>query len=181
MPAPPPPIPPGAAAEFARALQSMKTGNATDAELDLKQLTMEYPTYKGPQLDLGILYLGSGRLAEAQAEFQAVLAHSANDPIANDELGMTLRRLGKFSDAEAAYLRAIAARPDYLPAHLNLGILYDLYLDHPHKALAQYQRYVALGGGDKHVPGWIIELRHRVGLPAPTPPPPAKAAPKEPT
>ncbi|MDE2349510.1 MAG: tetratricopeptide repeat protein, partial [Gammaproteobacteria bacterium] len=183
MPALPPPIPPQAAAEFARALQAMKAGNVTDAELDLKQLTIEYPAYKGPRLDLGIIYLQSGRLAEAQAAFQAVLALDADDAVANDELGMVLRRQGKFGDAEAAYSRAIAARPDYLPAHLNLGILYDLYLGHPHKALDQYQRYVALGGGDKRVPGWIIELRHRVGLPAQAPAaaPKSPAASKEPT
>ena len=48
--------------------------------------------------------------------------------VAGNELGIVERKLGKFAEAEAAYQRAIAAEPNYAPAHLNLGVLYDLYL-----------------------------------------------------
>ena len=77
------------------------------------------------------------------------------------------RKLGKFAEAEAAYLRAIAAEPNYAPAHLNLGVLYDLYLAEPQKALEQFERYIEIAGENKQVAGWVIELRKRVGAPAP--------------
>jgi tetratricopeptide (TPR) repeat protein len=73
--------------------------------------------------------------------------------------------LGKFGEAEAAYQHAIAAEPDYAPAHLNLGMLYDLYLAQPQKALDEYERYMAIVGENKQVAGWMIELRKRVGAP----------------
>ena len=68
----------------------------------------------------------------------------------------------------------MAAEPDYAPAHLNLGVLYDLYLGEPQKALEQFEHYLALAGENKQVAGWVIELRKRVGSPAPA------AAKKEP-
>ena len=78
-------------------------------------------------------------------------------------LGITERKLGKFSDAEAVYQHTIAIEPNYAPAYLNLGVLYDLYLAQPQKALEQFEHYLTLAGDNKQVAGWVIELRKRVG------------------
>jgi tetratricopeptide (TPR) repeat protein len=161
------PIAPRAAQQYSQALQMMKSNRLTDAELEFKQLTVAYPQFAGPQLNLGLLYLNASRLPEAEAAFKAALQTSPANPIAGDELGIVERKLGKFADAEAAYLHAIAAEPNYAPAHLNLGVLYDLYLEEPQKALEQFQRYIEIAGENKQVSGWLIELRKRVGTPAP--------------
>jgi tetratricopeptide (TPR) repeat protein len=160
------PIPPRAAQQYSQALQLMKSNRHTDAELEFKQLTVAYPQFAGPQLNLGLLYLHDSRLPEAEAAFKAALQVTPANPIAGDELGIVERKLGKFTDAEAAYLRSIAAEPNYAPAHLNLGVLYDLYLSEPQKALEQFERYIEIAGENKQVAGWVIELRKRVGVPA---------------
>jgi tetratricopeptide (TPR) repeat protein len=165
--APDAPIPPRAAQQYSQALQLMKSGRTTDAELEFQQLTVAYPQFAGPQLNLGLLYLHDSRLPEAEAAFKAALQTTPASAIAGDELGIVERKLGKFSDAEAAYLRAIAAEPNYAPAHLNLGVLYDLYLSEPQKALEQFERYIEIAGENKQIAGWVIELRKRVGAPAP--------------
>jgi len=161
------PIPPRAAQQYSQALQMMKSNRLTDAELEIKQLTVAYPQFAGPQLNLGLLYLQASRLSDAETAFKAALQMSPANPIAGDELGIVERKLGKFSEAEAAYLQAIAAEPNYAPAHLNLGVLYDLYLAEPQKALEQFERYIEIAGENKQVSGWVIELRKRVGAPAP--------------
>jgi tetratricopeptide (TPR) repeat protein len=161
------PIPPRAAQQYSQALQLMKSNRHTDAELELKQLIVAYPQFAGPQLNLGLLYLQDSRLPEAEGAFKAALQVTPANAIAGDELGIVERKLGKFADAEAAYLRAIAAEPNYAPAHLNLGVLYDLYLSEPQKALEQFERYIEIAGENKQVAGWVIELRKRVGSPAP--------------
>jgi tetratricopeptide (TPR) repeat protein len=145
----------------------MKSGRSTDAELEFKQLIVAYPQFVGPQLNLGLLYLHDSKLTEAEAAFKAALQAAPANAVAGDELGIVERRLGKFTDAEAAYLRAISAEPNYAPAHLNLGVLYDLYLAEPQKALEQFERYLEIAGENKQVAGWVIELRKRVGAPAP--------------
>jgi tetratricopeptide (TPR) repeat protein len=161
------PIPPRAAQQYSQALQMMKSGKTTDAELEFKQLIVAYPQFAGPQLNLGLLYLHDSKLSDAETAFKAALQSTPGNPIAGDQLGIVERRLGKFSEAEAAYLRAISAEPNYAPAHLNLGVLYDLYLAEPQKALEQFQRYLEIAGENKQVAGWVIELRKRVGAPAP--------------
>jgi tetratricopeptide (TPR) repeat protein len=163
----PPAIPPRAAQQYAQALQLMKAGRNTDAELEFKQLVVAYPQFAGPQLNLGLLYLHDSRLPEAEAAFKAALELAPANPVAGDELGIVERKLGKFTEAEAAYLRAIAAEPNYAPAHLNLGVLYDLYMAEPQKALDQFERYIEIAGENKQVAGWVVELRKRVGGPAP--------------
>ena len=161
------PIPPRAAQQYSQALQMMKSGRSTDAELEFKQLSVAYPQFAGPQLNLGLMYLHDSRLADAEAAFKAALQAAPANAIAGDELGIVERKLGKFTEAEAAYLHVIEAEPNYAQAHLNLGVLYDLYMGEPQKALEQFQRYLEIAGDNKQVAGWVIELRKRVGAPAP--------------
>lgn len=169
------PIPERAAQQYAQALQLMRAGRNTDAELEFKELSVAYPRLAGPQLNLGLLYLRDSRLTEAETAFKVALETSPANAVAGNELGIVERRLGKFAEAEAAYQRTIAAEPNYAPAHLNLGMLYDLYLAQPQKALDEYQRYLNIAGDNKQVAGWVVELRKRVAVPAP-----ASAAKKEP-
>jgi tetratricopeptide (TPR) repeat protein len=161
------PIPERATQQYAQALQLMKSGRNTDAELELKELVIGYPQLTGPQLNLGLLYMRDSRLPEAEAAFKAALELKPNNVVAGNELGIVERRLGKFAEAEAAYQRTIAAEPNYAPAHLNLGVLYDLYLAQPQKALDEFERYIEIAGENKQVAGWVVELRKRVGAPAP--------------
>ncbi|HEY2684446.1 MAG TPA: hypothetical protein VGI93_13100 [Steroidobacteraceae bacterium] len=160
------PVPDRAAQQYSQALQMMKAGRKTDAELEFKQLAVTYPQFAGPQLNLGLLYLNDARLADAEGAFKTALSINPANPVAGDELGIVERRLGKFADAEAAYQRAIEADGNYAPAHLNLGVLYDLYLLEPQKALEQFERYIEIAGENKQVAGWVIELKKRVGAPA---------------
>jgi tetratricopeptide (TPR) repeat protein len=169
------PIPERATQQYAEALQLMKSGRNTDAELELKELVVGYPQLTGPQLNLGLLYMRDSRLAEAETAFKAALELKPGNAVAGNELGIVERKLGKFAEAEAAYRRTIAAEPNYAPAHLNLGVLYDLYLAQPQKALDEFERYIEIAGENKQVAGWVVELRKRVGTPAP-----AQATKKEP-
>jgi tetratricopeptide (TPR) repeat protein len=166
-PAPEIPVPARAAQQYSQALQMLKAGRGTDAELEFKQLAVGYPQFAGPQLNLGLLYLKDSRLPDAEGAFKAALQITPGNPVAGNELGIVERKLGKFQDAEAAYQHAIAAEPNYAAAHLNLGVLYDLYLAEPQKALEQFERYLEIAGDNKQVNGWVVELRKRVGAPAP--------------
>jgi len=78
-------------------------------------------------------------------------------------LGSIYRRTGRFDDAETAYLKALQLAPDYANAHLNIGILYDIYLSNLSAALNHYQRYQTISGGDNTVVNkWIIDVKQRL-------------------
>ena len=156
-------VPPQAAEAYARALQAARDGQQGSAVLKFRELAEAYPTYAGPEVNLGLLYAQAGRLADAQTAFETALERNPQDAVAGNELGIVLRKRGKFAEAEAAYQRTITAQPTYAPAHLNLGILYDLYLGEPQKALEQFEQYIQIAGENKQVAGWLAELRKRDG------------------
>src|SRR5262249_33380586 len=89
--------------------------------------------------------------------------------VAWTELGVTQRMRGKFKDAAACYEQAISADARYAPAWRTLGVVEDLYLGDPNRALKAFEQYKELTGEDKPVSGWIAELRQRLGLPGKKP------------
>jgi lipoprotein NlpI len=158
------PVPAAAQASYDRAVQALAAGDATEAELELEQLILEYPDFPGPYVNLAIVYMHGDREDEAEQALARALALDPASAPANNQLGILRRQQGRFADAEQAYEAAIAADADYALAYYNLGVLLDLYLHQPAEALAKYQRYQELRGEpDETVAKWIIDLRRRVG------------------
>jgi tetratricopeptide (TPR) repeat protein len=115
------------------------------------------------------------KLAEAAAALEQTVQQEAKQPVRYNQLGVTYRQLGQFDKARAAYEQAIALDAAYAPAVLNLGILSDLYMGDPARALTLYERYLSLTpAGDATVTKWVAEIKKR--KPATT-----AAAPKEAT
>jgi Flp pilus assembly protein TadD len=193
---PPVEVPRRAVADFDRAVGLLRSGRAGDAELEFKQLASGYPQLAGPHINLGLLQRKAGRLEEAEKSLRTAVQVNPASAVAWNELGVTLRMAGKFQDAMSAYESALGADPNFAPVHRNFGVLLDLYLGDPERALTEFERYKELTGEDKPVSGWIAELRQRTGKPAaprsapnapaetpsetPSEAPPADAPPAEP-
>jgi Tfp pilus assembly protein PilF len=74
--------------------------------------------------DLGVEALRGGRYPEALKEFEEALAADERFPEAHRGRGLVLDLgFGRPDDAERAYRRAVALRPDYSEAHNDLGQL----------------------------------------------------------
>jgi len=159
-----PEVPPAARADFDRAVQYMRSGNATEAELGFKQIAVQYPQFSAPLVNLAIMQRKDGHLDQAEATLKSAVEHENGSAIAWTELGATQRMRGEFRDAASSYEHAIAADPRYAPAWRNLGVVSDLYLGDPNRALKAFEQYKQLTGEDKPVSGWIAELRQRLGL-----------------
>jgi tetratricopeptide (TPR) repeat protein len=91
--------------------------------------------------------------------------HNDGSAVAWTELGATQRLRGEFPAAAASYEKAIADDPNFAPAYRNLGVVTDLYLGDPERALTAFEKYKELTGEEKPVSGWIAELRVRTGKP----------------
>jgi tetratricopeptide (TPR) repeat protein len=152
----------------------MRSGNATEAELEFKQMTLTYPRLATPFVNLGILYRKSGHLDQSEEALKGAVERNGASAVAWNELGATQRLRGEFPDAAASYEKAIAADSNFAPAYRNLGVVSDLYLGDPERALTALERYKELTGEDRPVTSWIAELRQRTGKP---PLKPAGAAP----
>ena len=175
------PKPPArATTEFTRALALMRGNDPTQAMLEMQVLTQSYPDLSGPHANLGVLHRNANQLAESEAALAKAAERAPWDAQTWNEYGLTLRQAGKFAEARAAYESAIKANPSYAPAHRNLGVVLDLYLEDPVTAQTEFETYKTLTGEDKPVSGWLAELRARNKVRAPaseaapvTPPEPA--------
>jgi tetratricopeptide (TPR) repeat protein len=147
---------------YEQAAASMAAGDYVDAELRFKEFLLQYPQYPGAYVNLAIIHANNENDDEARSVLDAALALNPNHPAALNQLGMLLRKNGKFLEAEAAYLKAVTVSPDYALAHYNLGVLNELYLQRLDIALQNFEAYQALVGEDKQVAKWIADLRRRV-------------------
>jgi len=159
-----PKAPARANTDFGRALQLMRS-DPTQAILEFQVLTQSYPDLPGPYANLGILYRNANQLTEAEAALQKATEHASWDAATWNEYGLTLRQAGKFPEAKAAYEKAIEANKSYAPAHRNLAVLLDLFLDDPLTAQTEFETYKTLTGEEKPVNGWIAELKARNRVP----------------
>jgi len=147
-----PKIDPKVAASYEAALSSMRAGKTAQAEKALQQLTAQYPNYSGPQANLGILYFHQNELEKAKIAFQASLKINPKNVVSLNHLGI-----------RTYYEKALQIDPDYAYAHLNFGILLELYMGKLSEALEHYQRYQKLTPEeDVEVKKWIVDLGRRV-------------------
>jgi tetratricopeptide (TPR) repeat protein len=155
-------VPPEALTMYEQAVAVMASGDFLDAELRFKEFLLQYPGYPGAHVNLAIIHSNNNNDDAAREAVDAALALDPDYAPALNQLGMLLRRNGKFLEAEAAYLKAVTASPDYALAHYNLGVLNELYLQRLDSALHHFERYQEIVGGDEQVEKWITDLQRRV-------------------
>lgn len=161
---------------FQEALGLMKAKKPQDAKDAFAKLAQDFPQYAGPLNDLGVLQAQGKQRDQAIASFSKAVSVDGKDDFAYGWLGILYREAGNYPAAEQSYRKALALKADNADTHLNLGILYDAYMQRPQEALAQYKEYQRLAGKDSKlvVTAWINEIQDNQ---APAAPPPAAAAP----
>ena len=155
------PVSPAAKKQYQNALTLMRDNRLADAEQALKTMSRTYPDLSGPYGNLGIIYFRTNRVKQAiDALNQAIRLNPR--PVYFNELGIIFRNQGEFEKARESYSEALAVDQNYAPAQLNIGILYDLYLGEPNKALEHYRRYQSLlPKADDDVSKWIFDLERQ--------------------
>jgi len=145
------------------AILAAKNGHTKEAIRLLSTITKTHPRFSHAHTNLGLQYLKSKKQGNAEKSLRAAISLNSKDAIAYNHLGIILRQQGKFSDAKDMYTNAIKSKNNYANAHLNLGILYDMYLYELPQALEHYQSYQTItNNSDKLVSKWIIDLERRI-------------------
>lgn len=153
---------PAALAQFEAALAALEAGDDARAEPLLQALVTRYPRHAGPLLNLAQLQARRGELDAAAALLERALVVCSQCAASWNALGVIQRRQGRFAEAEQSYRKALAADPGYADAAFNLGVLYELYLQRPELALAEYRHFRTLAVDDTPaVEQWIGDLQRR--------------------
>jgi Flp pilus assembly protein TadD len=147
---------------YQQALAALGAGRYPEAERALLAVIRREPELAGPRANLGILYARTGHSAQALESLKQAIRLNPDRAVYYNELGMVSRREGRFDEARRYYAKALDLDPNYAYAHLNIGILYDLYLQDAAKAMQHYQRYRELVPSEAGtVTKWIADLQQR--------------------
>lgn len=156
--------------EMDDAAQLLMAGQKDKALAKYATVQQAAPNHVSAWLNAALIRREQKQLDAALALIESSLKQSPKEARALTLKGVVLREQGKVQDAKAAYLAAVQADDNYAPAHRNLAVLADVYLNEPVLALRHMERYSALVGDDKQVTGWVNELRRRAqSKPAETP------------
>jgi tetratricopeptide (TPR) repeat protein len=149
--------------DFDRAVAILKDQDYERAIDLLEKVIERSPGVTAPYIDIAIAYQHIGKPERAEEHLQTALKLFPGHPVACNESGLLYRETGRFAEARAMYEQAIEGFPEYYPAHKNLGILCDLYLNDPACALEQYEIYSIARPDDTQVTLWVADLRARLG------------------
>jgi tetratricopeptide (TPR) repeat protein len=152
--------------EMLVAMKLLAEGNFRQAEANFEEILKVRPDIVEAHFNLGWVRQRLGRHEQAIEALQAGLARRPGDVNAQLLIAASQRELGRFGEAEATYRKLLEKAPDTAEAHLNLGVLYELYLFKPKLALEHYRRYQATHAApDVRVAGWIAVLERQEAKP----------------
>jgi Tfp pilus assembly protein PilF len=109
------------------------------------ELTSRNPTYLQKYVIFCMGYNYNLEETALPVAREAVLS-APEDPASLDVMGQLLFRLGDLLNAERFLIKAINNSPDYAPAHLHLGLVYNLQ-DKTNQANDSFARAISLAPG----------------------------------
>lgn len=150
---------------FIEARRAFKAKQWGRAETLLLELTKIDEGLSGPWVMLGDIASERGEHQQARDAYAKAIAINGDNVNAYLRLALTQRKMGRYLHAQNTYAAALKLWPDYPEAHLNLAVLYDIYLNHPLRAQKHMEAYQFLTNGENtRVASWLEEIRSRTGI-----------------
>ncbi|MFL0802841.1 MAG: tetratricopeptide repeat protein [Agarilytica sp.] len=154
-----------AVTKFIEARRALKSNELELSAQLFEEVSVIAPGLSGPWVMRGDIALKSQDKALAVEHFKKAISVNVKNINAYLKLAKTQRQLGNFIDAQNTYANALSVWPDFPEAHLNLGILYDIYLNHPLRAQKHMEAYVFLTEDENtQVSLWLREIQKRTGV-----------------
>ncbi len=128
----------------------------------LTELVKKNTKLSGPWVMLGDIALKKGELELAFEHFLQASTVNKNNINAYLRLAKVQRMQGDFIKAQNTYATLLSIWPDFPEAHLNLGVLYDVYFNDAVKAKKHMQAYQFLAAKpqDKALE-WLADVEQR--------------------
>lgn len=131
----------------------------------LTELIENEPKLSGPWVMRGDIAADQNNLPAAINHYAKAVEINSINFNAYLRLAKAQRQQGHFKHAQNTYAKALALWPDGPELHMNLGILYDIYLNNPQQAQAHMEAYQLLSKkSTQETQSWLAEVKTRTGL-----------------
>ena len=155
---------------FLAAKRAYEKSNWDEAESILEDLVVQTNRLSGPWVMLSDIALKKNQLSEAHDHLKKAITINKKNINAYLRLAKIQRLQGDYIEAQHTYAQLLSIWPDFPEAHLNLGVLYDVYLNNPIQAKAHMQAYQFLAQKEnEQVSLWIKEIQERTKASTPEP------------
>ena len=150
---------------YIEARRAFKGNQLEQADLLLTGLTEKDASLSGPWVMKGDIALEQGKLEKALQNYVNAVKINKDNINGYLRLAKVQRIQGDFILAQNTYAKALSIWPDCPEAHLNLAVLYDVYMNHPLRAQKHMEAYQFLTDGENDkVAAWLDELQKRTGV-----------------
>ena len=150
---------------FIQAKRAYDMDDYDSSEHFLNKLLDVNKNLSGPWVLLGDIALKRNKATLAKEQFSRAITVNENNVNAYIRLAKAERMLGNFAQAKNTYTAVLKVWKDFPEAHLNLGVLYDLYLNDNIKAQKHIEAYQFLTDGrNQDVAAWLLEIQSRTGM-----------------
>ena len=146
---------------FNAAMQKMEQEKYQAGIDQLEQLVAQNNASAVPYINMAIAYKKLDETEKAKEKLESALEIEPNNPVANNEYALLLRKKGQFVEARQTYEKILTKYPEFALANKNLGVLCDIYIKDYQCALEAYQAYSAVTPDDEDVQIWISDLEMR--------------------
>ena len=170
-------IPSGARKEFDLGRKGMEANDAAGSVDHFQKAIALYPNYAEAYQLLGVVYLGTGKFADAEPALQKATEIEPNLATAHFALGICRNQMAKYADAEVALTKGLELDPNSADGHYHIAEAYwnlgkwDESELHARKALALKSdvapAHVLLGNGllrKRDAPGALKEFQEYLRL-----------------
>lgn len=150
---------------FKQAVDLLQLDELELAKVALEDLLKQQSDIPGAWYNLALLQYNQNQPEQAQQSLARCTELSPRHAQAYTLSGMIHRQLGQFEQARLAYAKALESDRNYPQAHLNLAILYDIYLRYFEDAKQHYLRYLELDPDSEQsaqVLLWLQDLEFRI-------------------
>ncbi len=152
-----------ASAYFNRGLARQTKGDLDETLADYNEAIRLDLKFAIAYNNRGLARQTKGDLDGAMSDYNEAIRLDPKDANAYINRGNARQTKGDLDGALADYDEAIRLDPKFAIAYINRGILYHFNLSKYPAALRDYEQYLALGGTDTRVEGWIRELKKKLG------------------
>lgn len=149
---------------FVSARNAFQTSATEKAKKLLEALVSKDDSLAGPWVLLGEIAQLDKQNEDAIKHYAKAIEVNPDNVNAYLRLAKLQREQGQFLHAQNTYVKALSIWKDFPEAHLNLAVLYDVYLNKVLLAQRHLEAYQFLTQGkNKHTSKWLSEIQQRTG------------------